>query len=74
MIDLDRLKYQQVHSLKKTFDPYDRVQIAKKLNIPAVVLGDILQGYEQPCPEIEKRLLHLADEILIAEVLEPCIN
>ena len=74
MIDLNKLRYHKVHPLKTIFDRYDRGQIANELNIPAVVLRDILHGYEQPCPKTASRLQHLADEILEAEVVESCIK
>ena len=70
MIDLENLCCHQVHPLKIIFDRYDRCQIASELNIPAAILGNILQGYELSSPEIEKRMLSLADQILEAEAAE----
>ncbi len=70
MIDLEKLRYNQVHPLKTIFDQYDRRQIANELNISSEFLGDILQGNKQPSPELEKIMQHLSYEILKAEAKE----
>jgi len=70
MIDLNELRYGSPHPLKALFDNYDRGQIANKLGIPTLYFNYIIQGYDKPFPEIEKRMHELAEAIKEAEELE----